>query len=109
VLESPLDREMVDRAAEEDASERVVRRAWERWVVMRRLWGRFDREGIDQPTDRMEVAADALWPDMPDAHRAGLLAHVRATGRGPVRPDRFEDVVGDALAARLRERGFSDR
>ncbi len=108
MLESPGDREMLDRLAAEDPLDRAVRRAWERWVVARRLWQRFDRERIVGAEARMAVVVRVLWPMMPEAHRDGLLAAVRASGKGLKRPRRFEDVVGGEMAAHLRIRGFAD-
>ena len=107
--ESPFERELLDRLTAESPVQRAVRRAYERWVASIRLWAMLDRQGLGDNVSRLGAAALALWPTMPAAHRDELLAAARRDPELAMRrPECFEDVMDERMAALLREHGFSE-
>ena len=109
--ESPGEGELLARIVGEDPEARAARRAHERWVTSQRLWAAIEREGITDDGERARFIAGRLWPAMPAAWVEAFVARVReraGAGHHLRPPADVEGVVGPALAALMRMRGYAN-
>lgn len=102
--------ELFAREKAEDPRDRAARRAHDRWTTWRRVWAACDRSGITDEADRVRFIFDRLWPDLPKPfiEQAATTIAARKAGGGPglLRPTTPADIVGDRLAALMKERGY---